>query len=39
MPQNVEFFFGAFNVIIGKIRNLGYQLGEFCMIIPSHWPS
>ena len=24
---------------IYKLRNLGYQLGEFCVIIPSHWPA
>ena len=22
-----------------KLRNLGNELGEFCVIIPSHWPA
>ena len=24
---------------ISKLRNPGYLLHEFCMIIPSHWPA
>ena len=25
--------------VMSKLRNLGYKLGEFCVIIPSHWPT
>ena len=27
------------SALLTKLRNLGHQLGEFCVIIPSHWPA